>query len=259
VGFTDDVLTLSFRSPADVASFKKLAAGKGPSEDLRGAIQQVLGIRVKYVAKHDPSLRARDAERSGASGADGSDRAPSDAADPDRAGGTPTQHDNAADSGSALPGRSSAQTPPSTAPRPAETASSAPPAPARASAAAAPVTEWAVARIPGGEAADAPLAVDDEPEDAAVAPVRTMTLEREGDVLTDDDAPLTSEEEEELPPPLPVDAPIPPRAPVAVERPAPSRTARTNGIERVGEAVVRQMLGATYVREEPYTPPTRFN
>jgi DNA polymerase-3 subunit gamma/tau len=258
VGFADDVLTLSFRSPADVASFKKLAAGKGPSEDLRGAIQQVLGIRVKYVAKHDPSLRARDAERSGASGADGSDRAPSDAADPDRAGGTPTQHDNEADSGSARPARSSAQTPPSTASRPSGEASPVPPAPARASAAAAPVTEWAVARIPGGDAPDAPLAVDDEPEDAAVAPVRTMTLEREGDVLTDDEAPLTSEEEEELPPP-PVDAPIPPRAPVAVERSAPSRTARTNGIERVGEAVVRQMLGATFVREEPYTPPTRFN
>ena len=26
-----------------------------------------------------------------------------------------------------------------------------------------------------------------------------------------------------------------------------------------GEAVVRQKLGATFVREEPYTPPSRFN
>jgi DNA polymerase-3 subunit gamma/tau len=55
------------------------------------------------------------------------------------------------------------------------------------------------------------------------------------------------------------DAPLPPRAPVAVERPAPPRVPRSGGIERVGEAVVRQVLGATFVREEPYTPPTRFN
>ncbi|RZI84913.1 MAG: DNA polymerase III subunit gamma and tau, partial [Microbacterium sp.] len=140
-------------------------------------------------------------------------------------------------------------------------------APQRASAAAAPVTEWAVAPIPGAPTpgADggpsAQFAVDDEPEEASVTPARTLTLAREGDVLTDADAPLTAEEEEELPPPVAVDAPIPPRAPVAVERPAsvrpPQRTGK--GIERVGEAVVRQMLGATFVREEPYTPPTRFN
>ncbi|CAH0313602.1 hypothetical protein SRABI128_04597 [Microbacterium sp. Bi128] len=31
------------------------------------------------------------------------------------------------------------------------------------------------------------------------------------------------------------------------------------GVQRYGEAVVRQMLGANYVRDEPYEPPTRFN
>ncbi|MCR2827621.1 DNA polymerase III subunit gamma and tau, partial [Microbacterium sp. zg.Y909] len=51
--FDDDVLTLVFQSQADVAAFKKLQAGQGPSEDLRGVIQQVLGIRVKYIARHD--------------------------------------------------------------------------------------------------------------------------------------------------------------------------------------------------------------
>jgi len=30
------------------------------------------------------------------------------------------------------------------------------------------------------------------------------------------------------------------------------------GVERVGEAVVRQILGARFVREEPYESPTRF-
>ena len=34
---------------------------------------------------------------------------------------------------------------------------------------------------------------------------------------------------------------------------------RDDGVERVGEAVVRQILGATFVREEPYEAPTRFS
>ncbi|MBT8799279.1 DNA polymerase III subunit gamma and tau, partial [Microbacterium flavum] len=53
IAYADEVLTLGFRSAGDVASFKKLAAGKGPSEDLRGAILTVLGVRVRYVARHD--------------------------------------------------------------------------------------------------------------------------------------------------------------------------------------------------------------
>ncbi|WP_394280390.1 DNA polymerase III subunit gamma and tau, partial [Microbacterium sp.] len=49
----DDILTLSFQSHSDVQSFKKLTAGKGPSEDLRTAILSVLGVRVKYLTRHD--------------------------------------------------------------------------------------------------------------------------------------------------------------------------------------------------------------
>ncbi|WP_242089786.1 DNA polymerase III subunit gamma and tau, partial [Microbacterium lacticum] len=60
VAFQDDVLTLVFQSQADVAAFKKLAGGKGPSEDLRGAILAVLGVRVKYVARHEPTPGAGD-------------------------------------------------------------------------------------------------------------------------------------------------------------------------------------------------------
>ena len=39
---------------------------------------------------------------------------------------------------------------------------------------------------------------------------------------------------------------------------SPSRTAR-QGSQRYGEAVVRQVLHARFVREEPYEPPTRFS
>ncbi len=252
VAFADDVLTLSFRTQADVAAFKKLAAGKGPSEDLRGAIRDVLGIRVKYVARFDADAAAGPPASGGAAASDDG----------------PRTDDGPSGSARADGGE-----------RPRST-------PTVASSAAAPVTEWAVARIPSDPAprASAPndpapgapaasallapapaavgLAVDDEPEDATAETVRTLTIPRDGAVLpasveythTDDDAP----DEEEFPPPL-EDAPLPPRAPVAVERPAPPRVPRPGGIERVGEAVVRQVLGAAFVREEPYTPPTRFN
>ena len=263
VAFADDVLTLSFQSQADVAAFKKLAGGKGPSEDLRGAIRDVLGIRVKYVARHDSDGAIPPDGPSTGRGSGGPDAGAGPSAPP------------------APAGRAAAPTAPT------------PPAarPAVRESAAAPVTEWAVARIPsspdpGGPpaasqagAADAlrastmappaaspvpaGLAVDDEPEEAASA-TPVLTLERDGDVIRDE--PAVDADDDELPPPVDAEAPVPPRAPVAVEHrggqsgraPGAARPPRSGGIERVGEAVVRQMLGATFVREEPYTPPTRF-
>lgn len=259
VAFSDaGVLTLSFQSQADVAAFKKLNAGQGPSEDLRGAIHTVLGVRVKYVAKHDsdPTPPAPPAPPAGGpggapGGGPGSGPGASPGEDRPRPGG-------ASRPSSPSPSRSAA---------------------APASSAATPVTEWAVAPIPTSDDApaasapfaapaaspavrtsSAPLAVDDEPEEAESAPVRTLTLPREGDIIPlPDEAP----DDEDAPPPPDDDAPIPARAPVAVERPAaprPSTAPRRGGIERVGEAVVRQVLGATFVREEPYTAPTtRFS
>lgn len=220
-----DVLTLSFQSQSDVAQFKKLSAGAGPSEDLRQAILGVLGIRVKYLAKHD-----------------------GDAAPP--------------------------ASPPSgtSAPEPAPVRQ-APAGAFRSSASAAPVTEWVVASIPSdadAPPADAPepptavaqFAVDDEPEDAADparAHVATLAPPREGDVLPagdvepsvdpegDDDDEMDAATEAPVPPVLA------PRMPSASTRPA------ADGAQRYGEAVVRQVLGARFVREEPYEPPTRFS
>ncbi|WP_434810022.1 DNA polymerase III subunit gamma and tau [Microbacterium sp. bgisy189] len=267
----DDVLTLAFGTQSDVAAFKKLAAGKGPSEDLRGAIRSVLGVRVKYVARHEPSDAASTREPGGTA-------APSDDVppDPDPAPYEPSDSDPY-DPGPSEPApERPASGPAGGAPaRPAAPqrgpAPTAQPTSQRESAPAqtAPVTEWAVAAIPADEpGASAQFAVDDEPEEAATVPVRTLTAPRDGDVITgpaavadhrpDDDG---DEEEDEIPP-VDGDAPLPPTAPVAVERAVstPSgRTARPGGIERVGEAVVRQVLDARFVREEPHTPPTRFN
>jgi DNA polymerase-3 subunit gamma/tau len=212
VALTDDVLTLSFQSQSDVAKFKQLSAGAGPSEDLRQAILAVLGIRVKYLAKHD-----------GASGAPGGGASAAPAAPAPKA-----------------PARAAAR--------------------ATAPAAAAPVTEWAVASIPTDDIAPvdepsppAALAVDDEPEEAA-RPNATAPV-REGEVLPDADVEPSIEPDDDEVEAEAIDLPAPPVAP---RRPAPAAT-RTDGVQRYGEAVVRQVLGATFVREEPYEPPTRFS
>ncbi|MEU1970924.1 DNA polymerase III subunit gamma and tau [Microbacterium sp. NPDC019599] len=237
----DDVLTLAFGSQSDVAKFKQLSAGAGPSEDLRGAIQAVLGVRVKYRAKHDSS---RDRGDGGAPAARG------DAPRPPRPERAPERQS----------------------------------APARAS--AAPVTEWAVAPIPdaapapdpGPEAsastsAVAQFAIDDEPEDAATeaARLRTATLApaREGDVLpsTDVEPSIEPEDDDEDEPEVgaSADAPVPPviapplsASPRDADR-RPQTASRPGQPQRYGEAVVRQVLGAAFVREEPYEPPTRFS
>jgi len=52
--YEGDVLTVAFSTEADVASFKKpQGPGESVSEQLRGAIHQVLGIRVKFLARHE--------------------------------------------------------------------------------------------------------------------------------------------------------------------------------------------------------------
>lgn len=256
LGYADDVLTLSFRSAGDVAAFKKLAGGKGPSEDLRGAILGVLGVRVKYVARHDENPTD-----------------PGSGGQPRPGAGSPAGPAG----GAAVPSVAAPAVP--AAPTPPAGGASVPPASTgrAAPAASAPVTDWVVAAIPASGPDDATpvpsLAVDDEPEDAAAATTRTLTLQREsvherfhdGDVVPLSEIP--PDDENDTPPPPDDEAPVPPRAPVAVERPTAERAApvagprapRMNGIERVGEAVVRQVLGATFVREEPYAQPTRFH
>ena len=238
-----DVLTLTFQSQTDVAKFKQLSAGAGPSEDLRAAIVAVLGLRVKYIAKFD------------------SDRGP--ASRGDDGGGTP-------------PPRAGG-------PGPAKER----PAPARAS--TAPVTEWAVARIPGAAPADdagpeasipqspsavAQFAIDDEPEDVASDAVRlrtaTLAPAREGEVLpTADVAPSIEpdDDDSEVEPEVGAafDAPVPPAIAPPLSTPPrdagrrPPSGSRPGQPQRYGEAVVRQVLSATFVREEPYEAPTRFS
>ncbi|MEW1975712.1 DNA polymerase III subunit gamma and tau [Microbacterium profundi] len=226
-----EVLTLGFASPQDVKAFKGSTPGPGPSDHLRTAIEQELGVRVKYLPKPLPPVASSE----------------SAAPEPERP---------------------------------------APAAPAPAPAASTPVTEWAVASIPSAEPQSIarPLPVDEEPADvesAAAAPLPPQDgaidqdippLPDDADALDDADAP---DEEPPYEPPArfpsasapsqptpPAQAsaaqPAPPAA-VAPQRSAPVSTERAaGGVQRYGEAVIRQVLGATFVREEPYEPPTRF-
>ncbi|GHF14347.1 DNA polymerase III subunit gamma and tau [Pseudolysinimonas yzui] len=64
--FAGDVLTVAFATEADVASFKQpQSPGESVSEQLRGAIHQVLGVRVKFLARHEaesPRVEERPAQ-----------------------------------------------------------------------------------------------------------------------------------------------------------------------------------------------------
>ncbi|BFM26000.1 DNA polymerase III subunit gamma and tau [Microbacterium sp. che218] len=236
VAYDDDVLTLAFRTTNDLSAFKTRTPEGGPSEDLRQAIQAVLGVRVKYLAR-------LEGDQPGGPGGSGGG--------PGGQGGTPRGPAGPASAGPEAT-RPSGQQPP--VPR---TATSSAPY-------ASSVTEWAVAPIPASDGgapsafrAPTALAVDDEPDEAS-AGIAPATPVREGVVLPPRDvarsvpAPEEVDDDDVIPPADETEAPLPP---VVVPRMPPLG----GGVQRYGEAVVRQMLGATYVRDEPYEPPMRFN
>ena len=226
VQFDNEVLTLAFSNHPDIAKFKELKAGAGVSEDLRQVIVDVLGVRVKYIAKHESAFAPQHPPRESPS-----EPSPS---------GDGWHDDEPPYDPESLPPDDGWQRPPS--PRPSTpqpvTAPPRAPQPTRV----APVTEWAVVAIPGG--ASAPLPVDDEPEEALAKPVAPP---HDGDQT-----------------PINADGPDGDDEDLAIQQRGPAPTVRsrplmTGGAQRYGEAVVRQVLGATFVREDTYNPPTRFN
>ena len=263
-----DVLTLGFTSQHDVAKFKGTTPGSGPSDHLRTAIEQELGVRVKYVPAPMPQGGApRQPSSSGGPASSESSSAGAPASEPASAGSTRTQ----ARSDSAAPVTEWAVAPIPASPAVEPAAAAAPAAPAAS--ADRPVTAPAA-----GAPASAPAEVDTAPR-AAAAP----TVTREADPA--DDAPPPYDDEpppyDDEPPYDPSYEPAPSRGPSRPSAPsspsaasapaaptprsapasAPVVTDRTpsGGVQRYGEAVIRQVLGATFVREEPYEPPTRFS
>ena len=193
----DDVLTLTFASENDVAAFKQPSpSGDSVSEHLRTAILGVLGLRVKYIARVDPS----------------------------------------------------SPTPPSAA----APAAQAPTAPAAAPAAkSVPASGgWAVAQIPQSE--EPPE--DDSPSEPAWAssgaPAPTPAPQAAPPVSA---APATA------PSPASAQPASAPAAPATAQSAAPQRPARTAPAasgpgekQRYGESVVREILGASFIEEQPH-------
>lgn len=322
-----EVLTIGFASQHDVAKFKGTTPGSGTSDHLRTAIEQEVGVRVKYLPAPLPAGGA-----------------PSTSGAPRSGGGSGAATSSEPASKEPAPARASA--PSGTAAIDASSSVAASPSTggARSAAAATPVTEWAVAAIPTSDpmvasssASPTPvpsgLPVDDEPEEveaAASAPVppRDGAVDRDepplpGDAALRGDSPSAVSPSAipgstqpgashpaasypdapyaDAPYPDDADAPYPddeppydpayeptPSAPTVARVPAgstaqssaparsaapapaaraladdaaPRRAERSpapGGVQRYGEAVIRQVLGATFVREEPYEPPTRF-
>ena len=232
---TDDghVLTLAFPSAKEIEKFKpKALGGTDAHVDVRQAIKDVAGITVRFLPRVDPA--AGPGSGSGGAGSDTDAPPPPDEEPSQRAPSASPSTGTGSGTGAGRAGGSSS-------PR-----------------TAGPVTDWAVAPIPGeGSAPVAPVAqfaVDDEPEDAAAAGIRIATRApaRDGEVVADaEDTPDDPDDAD-----VDVLGPAGPADPAAT---APAAALRTSpGLQRYGEAVVRQVLGARFVREEPYEPPTRF-
>jgi len=268
-GVQDDIVRLAFTNPGDLAQFKTRAAdGSGPSADLRDAIEQVCGMRVRFVAKHIPG-----------DGGPGGTAGPQDPP----AGGAPAAPP--------APRASSATEPSATAPS--TTAPSAVPSAAAPSTAA---TGWVVAPIPGGSSTAAPPVAAPEtapargsetPAPPAPAPPASEPPAQDPDVQRPAVQRPVAPEAQTPPTPAasgygaPAVAPPPfagageaipddevppdPYDEYPLEEPGPaaptvqSRQVQLDeGVQRYGEAVVRQKLGAIFLHEEDYTPPTRF-
>ncbi|OJX74491.1 DNA polymerase III subunit gamma and tau [Leifsonia sp. 71-9] len=302
-----DVLTLSFPSDNDVQSFRQSQAPGTPgvSEYLRQAIVDILGIRVKFIARADGGPGGGQRPGAGAPTAPVADTWPGDANGAGAAGQPAAAPAAAAPAPASAPANAA---PTAAAPRTEQAAAATP----EASAPTGPVTDWAIVSIPGAGAAPAAAAVatmerpaapaaapaPTRPSAAPAAPTPPAPTAPAADEPPFDDVPPDETEPPFEPPtpdepagdwavaPAPADraasaparpasAPAPatrPAAPAAsapaasapaASAPAAQRSAAASGArtptfqepQRYGEAVVRELLGATFI-EEIDAPPT---
>ncbi|WP_400994368.1 DNA polymerase III subunit gamma and tau [Agromyces sp. GXQ0307] len=266
----DDVLVLGFPSESDMGSFRSGPPGQSVGDLLRAAIIEVLGVRVKFLA------------RVVAAGG-GADRGPSASPASTSRDGGPARSTPASPSSEPAPRASG----------PAGGATSLPSAPGRREAArpadaspvasSGPVDSWATVAIPASDPTVTAPAAEPGATSGSVASsaARTAIAERPtsperasapAPAIDDDVPPL---DDADAPPlePEPDDAPGP-EADVRPDRVAraPSRdggrkpasrpvqaapAGSAPPIQRYGEAVVRDLLGATFL-EEVDAPQARF-
>lgn len=284
-----DVLVLTFQSEHDVAGFRGGAPGQSVSELLRGAIVDVLGIRVKFIAKVDGSGGAPAAPPVSPPAAPTD--APSDPAAPSAPAAAPkSQQAPTSSPSSASPVIASGRpaSAPSGAARAAATESGASTSVPQASPVrSGPVDSWATVAIPRDPVADdsgtvatasrtvtavverPALAASDEAPTIVTGAAERPGRDDAGDLPDDADAPPEDEEPPFDPGPVPDGFETPASVPAAAapvqaaaapaRAAAPRRAPRSSptvgsasgngGIQRYGEAVVREVLGATFLEE----------
>lgn len=283
---TDEaVLVLGFASPGDLDGLRAGNGSQNAAELLRTAIAEVLGVTVKFVPRVIGGGGGQNAPAPApapVTGPGGGAAAPApnvsepDAARPGDGAAAPARTGGAAASGAATTGPSAST------PAPAAPAATA--APARVTEPpTGPVDSWATVAIPRdpepesapAEAArvEAPrtaTAVAERPVPGAAPSAVGAPASEPSDFVPDDaDAPPVDAEPpfDPGPEPEPFDAPPPPADPGrgAQGRPAqgsrptssgarraparPVASTTDGGIQRYGEAVVREVLGATFLEE----------
>lgn len=265
--FSGDILTLTFPSAKDVEGFKQQQPGAdGVSSYVRTAISDVLGVTVKFLAHVDGPRAAAPAA------APVQERPAPAAAKPASSGWNVASIPGG---GSAAPAAAAAPTAPAATAPAATTPAATPPAPAPTRAAApdpeipypgddeappaddeAPFPDPGPGRAPATAPAPAPAPAA-RPRGAAEPAVTMSTLEAIAAARAAAGAPAV-----EMPVVTRVSEPTPQAAP-ATSAPAAPRTSATrhhaSGANRYGEAVVREILGAVFLEEQPFTAVTRFS
>lgn len=293
----DAVLTLGFSSPADVQKFKGTKPGQSASDHLRAAIEQQLGITVKYRPAPMPPSDEDAQSRSGSTAAGPSSLATNRPA-PDRV--AVGSGDDTPAAGWANPMSAPQHTGPEQHAEKDQRGGTPAASVSTSRSATAAVTEWAVAPIPtsvaespagvseatdtGGIAAtQQQFAVDEEPAEVEATgstpqPAVDDVVDEPDNTALSDDGALPADEHPYFDDEPPYDpeydrargndgsSVVPSMQPAsASSAPAPRRPAvesarsSASGVERRGEAVVRQVLGAKFLREEPFEPQTRFS
>ncbi|MDF2575893.1 MAG: polymerase subunit gamma and tau, partial [Agromyces sp.] len=230
----DDVLILGFPSQNDVNDLRGTGV-QSPAELLRRAIADVLGVQVKFLPR---VIGSQTAETGPAA---------------------PVQHDAPPASGTApAPERARVpEQPPSPAPStsaqaPAVPAASAPAGPTSSPSPAAPVDSWATAAIPTDEpdvaVAPAGSSVPRDPSAAAprLEPRATATALAEPPASAPEPVGVPDDTEA---PPEDIEPPFDPGPPPEIVVDVAPAVAPGGGIQRYGEAVVREVLGATFLEE----------
>ncbi|GGR20678.1 DNA polymerase III subunit gamma and tau [Agromyces mediolanus] len=278
-----DVLVLSFPSVQDVEGFRGGPPGQSVAELLREAIEHVLGVRVKYIAKPEAAFAGEPA--------------PAEPAAAPAAGGRTDPAD-----GARQPASSSLSATSTTVAAPVPKSAARPASPVDAAAApvdSGPVDSWATVAIPREEPAAAEPApigavAASLPPAPAARPAAAPASTRDDEPPAPDDADAPPEDHEppfdpgpepelDATPVREASAPSEaapqraatqpaaassapaqraaeaPRAPAAQRPAAAQRGSRaggsSGGFQRYGEAVVREVLGATFLEEVEAPPP----